>query len=1201
MRRLLLATLTALLFICLGSCGGDKQISSFSAPQTEGVTAQPADTEGSISIQRQGFRLNVFQESFNFGGRAEFTLDIDESADGPTVTVLADAVNLRSVLLALYYDADSIHPVDCNEGTWPSLDADQLLQLTVLDEPGAVHHGAVIPRPQEADGVAGEIEVLTVNFAAGAAPERVASAVPDQAASATPDLTVDIDTGAVGFSYVNLGDYNQNSIVEVGDITPLGVHFAEQSPDFPDPFPWESIGSVVDGNQNGLIEVADLTPLGQNFGNTVDHWLLYGGDIADYPENAGDDNGAATELATIEFPAGGVQAARLMVDDTVVPAVGMLPDYEALWLRPVGDAQDEGVGSNRVDVPQGDRDPPVWTIDPEGVGAVEAIPLDGGVRLMWGEATDAESPPVTYIVYYNEGAAVDFETASTLEVPVSDPPDDNADRMREITGLTNGMEYALAVRARDDAETPNEDENTNTLTATPLVTAEVPTTITEGMTFDGPMVISNGNTVTVTGGECLHFMSDLTIEDGATFQGLNDDFCIIVHGNLICNGTILYSGPEEFPSEQDANSLQLVLKGGADFGDTSVVTGNGNIYIVDDEVELIPPEDVETETDNDTNPEEYAQNWMPEDTGESGGGKGATMVHKTTSRTVYYGPRPGQRWIIHGDWGSIPPQPKNVTRVVLRAHQANGEMHFQNFNIEGPPGKPGADKTGGCSVVGGDGEDNRFRLRMHASRQMTFTSSTIKLGDGGRGGNATTDANCCPTAYAKGGKGGKPSNRFRFTAGVGGNIDMSGTFNFNPGNGGKGGEATAMAGPGKDGCPPEKGCDATAIGGEGGEVPRWGAQVRGNVTGLGNMTMGQAEGGQGGAGIAVAGPGGSDTCECEDGGTGGAEGGTADATGGNGGDAQSGSVPGGAGGGGCKSGDGGEAEAYGGDGGGGLSCEKEPGSDGGKGGDATATSGDPGTASGTSGSIEQGEQSAASAYGGDGGDGGDGWGPGAGGKGGTATAEGNPATEEDGEDGEDGEIQILFFSDHTIGIPELPDDFEPGPIDTIPAGIYPLPLYDAKNGNELIGEIGLILSWGPGEPPGVFQRIDYGELLGDPTLPVVLRMTGNCTLSIARDQTEYFDPADANPWVGVDITHFYTEYFDDTVDGQFWHEGVKLNHFTLPENLVEMAQEDRFYVLLPPEDSYGGFWDQCDIHTYESPTEGLPSVTELIEVGIIDP
>lgn len=1153
-----------------------------------------------MSVQREGFSLNVLPDSFAYGGSAQFDLQVGEMAAGPQVTVLAEADELRSAFLELRYDSGAIHPVESTAGAWPGVEADQLLELTVLDDPGAVHHGTTLVRPQEQAGVTGAVEVLTVRFADGPAPPRIVSAVPDLDRSAIPDFTADLSTGDVQFSYVNVGDYNQNSLVEVADLTPLGVHFAETSPDGPpNPFPWSSINSVIDGAQDGLISVTDITPIGQNWSKMVSAWKIYGGSSDDYPASADDDNGAAELLATIPFPTGTVVATRLTISDNVSALT--TADCDCMWLRPVGDSDDEGIPSNLLEKPiTGDVTPPVWTIDPEGVGAVEAIPLDGGIRLMWGEATDDESPPVTYVVYYNEGSAVDFETASTLEVPVSDPPDANADRIREITGLSNDTEYAFAVRARDSAETPNEDDNAVTLTTTPLATAEVPSIISEGMTFDGPMVISSGNLVGVSGGECLHFMSDLTIEEGASFTGLVDDFCIIVEGNLICDGTIMYSGPDEFASEQDANSLKLVLKGSAEFGATSVVTGNGNIYIVDDEVELIPPEDVETETDNDTDPEGYAQNWMPEDGG-GGGGKQAAGVRKTASRTVYYGPKPWQIWVAHGNWGSIPAQPRNVSRVVMRVHQANGQLHFQDFSIEGPPGKPGTDNTGGCSVTGGKGEDNRFRLRVHASRQLTFNNVTIKLGDGGRGGNATTDADCCPTAFAQGGEGGKPSNRFRFTAGVGGSIDVLGSFNFNPGNGGKGGDATAMAGPGKDGCPPEKGCDATAVGGEGGEVPRWGGQARGNVTGLGGMTMGQAQGGQGGLATAVAGDGGADTCECADGGTGGGEGGTAMATGGRGGDAQSGDVPAGANGGGCKSGNGGEAEAYGGDGGPGLSCVKEPGSDGGKGGDATATSGDPGTASGSSGNVEQGEQSAASAYGGDGGDGGDGWGPGAGGEGGTANATGNPATEEDGEQGQDGEISAAWFSDHTIKIPDLPDDFAPGPIDPIPPGLYPMPLYDANNGDEVIGEVGLVMSWGPGEPAGTFERIDYGELYGDPSLPVVLKMTGNCRLTIARPNVEYYDPADDHPWVGIDITHFYTEYFDDTVDLQFFNEGVFYTQYILPENLSEAEQEDRFYVLLPPENKYGGFWDQCDIHTYETSTKGLPSVTELMEIGIIDP
>ncbi|MBN2081404.1 fibronectin type III domain-containing protein [bacterium] len=1007
MRRLLLTFITLILVFCLGSCGGSQDATQTTTPQLQSNPAMPdeamlpGETAGNVVVEKAGFCLTVLDDSFAYGGSAEFDLTIRQAGAETEVAVSAQADGLKIALFELAYDDTVLNAVECAAGDWPGLGSDDLLTLAIADAPGCVHYGALIPRPQEADGVSGEFTLATVRFADGPAAPRTGSAVPDFERSAIRDLEVDLVTGDVTFSHVNLGDYNQNSLVEVADITPLGVHFAEQSATFPGLFPWESIGSVIDGNENGLIEIADLTPIGQNWQKQVVSWRLYGGDIADYPDSSNADNGAAAELAVIPFPAASVLDTRLVIEESVTPAVGDWSDYEALWLRPVGSQSDEGTPSNMFDVPDvGDVTPPVWDSypeDPDGEGIVEVIPLDGAARVMWRGATDAGSPPVSYTVYYNEGMTVDFATAATLSVTISEPPDANADQIREITGLTNGMEYAFAVRAQDSAAEPNEDDNENTITVTPLATAEVPAALTAETTFNGPMVISSGNTVALSGGECIHFMSDLTIETGAMLGGQNEDMCLIVHGDLYCDGLIQFTVPWEFATEQDANSLKLVLMGAAEFGANSAVISNGNVYIVDDPDELLTPEDVETETDNDTDPDEYPFNLMPEDAG-TGGGKGVTAL-KSTSRTVYYGPRPWQRWVARGNWGQMPAQPRNVHRVVMRIHQANGQLHFEDFSIEGPPGQDGQDQSGGCNVTGGDGEDNRFRLRIHASRRLTFNNVTIKLGDGGDGGDAETDLDCCPTAVATGGKGGKPLNKFRFTAAPGGSIEATGAFNFNPGHGGTGGDATASAGNGEDGCPPEEGCSATATGGDGGEMPRWGLAVRGNVSGLGNVTMGEAKGGTGGAANAIAGDGGDDTCDCPDG-VGGGDGGPATATGGNGGDATGQSIPAGVNGGGVTSGDGGSANAFGGYGGNGLTCYKEPGSDGGDGGDATANSGTPGTATGSS--ATQGSESAADAIGGDGGDGGDGCDPGNGGEGGTATANGNPGTATDGDPGADG-------------------------------------------------------------------------------------------------------------------------------------------------------------------------------------------------------
>jgi outer membrane protein assembly factor BamB len=75
--------------------------------------------------------------------------------------------------------------------------------------------------------------------------------------------------------YVNVGDYNQDGLVSVNDLTPLGVHFNEQSPGFPEPWQYDHEMSVIDGNGDGLISVNDITPLGANFQSRVSEYGVF--------------------------------------------------------------------------------------------------------------------------------------------------------------------------------------------------------------------------------------------------------------------------------------------------------------------------------------------------------------------------------------------------------------------------------------------------------------------------------------------------------------------------------------------------------------------------------------------------------------------------------------------------------------------------------------------------------------------------------------------------------------------------------------------------------------------------------------------------------------------------------------------------------------------------------------------------------------
>ncbi len=112
-----------------------------------------------------------------------------------------------------------------------------------------------------------------------------------------------------------------------------------------------------------------------------------------------------------------------------------------------------------------DFTPPVWDTT---VGIVTATQGNGGIRVTFGTAHDAQSPPVRFRVYYAASTELLFETAPRLEADSSP---------FSITGLQNNTAYTVAVRAIDSADrydppiSPNEDANTVTFTRTPNAAA----------------------------------------------------------------------------------------------------------------------------------------------------------------------------------------------------------------------------------------------------------------------------------------------------------------------------------------------------------------------------------------------------------------------------------------------------------------------------------------------------------------------------------------------------------------------------------------------------------------------------------------------------------------------------------------------------------------------------------------------------------
>jgi hypothetical protein len=74
------------------------------------------------------------------------------------------------------------------------------------------------------------------------------------------------------WDYANRGDYNQDGLVSVNDLTPIGQNFgaASGSAGWPE-------ACLADGNRDGVITVNDITPIGQCFGCSLGGYNVYGG------------------------------------------------------------------------------------------------------------------------------------------------------------------------------------------------------------------------------------------------------------------------------------------------------------------------------------------------------------------------------------------------------------------------------------------------------------------------------------------------------------------------------------------------------------------------------------------------------------------------------------------------------------------------------------------------------------------------------------------------------------------------------------------------------------------------------------------------------------------------------------------------------------------------------------------------------------
>ncbi|MCD6282944.1 PKD domain-containing protein [bacterium] len=195
---------------------------------------------------------------------------------------------------------------------------------------------------------------------------KAASMPPTGATNRIDDLACSLNgdgTYTLTWHYRNLGDYDQSGIVGISDITPLAIHFGEDT---------APENEWIDGDSDGRVHISDITPIAMYFGANVHHYSIQGSHFF---------SSQFIEVAQLVFPESTPNDARFAFEQSL----GAEPEYLYWRIVPVDDEGNPGDASNVAQVS---------AAPPPAVRILSVNPLGGvtGTEVTFSAVISGEAP-----------------------------------------------------------------------------------------------------------------------------------------------------------------------------------------------------------------------------------------------------------------------------------------------------------------------------------------------------------------------------------------------------------------------------------------------------------------------------------------------------------------------------------------------------------------------------------------------------------------------------------------------------------------------------------------------------------------------------------------------------------------------------------------------------------------------------------------